>query len=226
MNYKSTNIIIDPGPGSLVRCSQSRPKIDPGSLDAIVLTHKHLDHSGDINVMIEAMTEGGFKKRGTLFVPPDALGPDGVIFSYLKDKPEKTVKLKKGKFSIGDINFEVSVKNMHSVQTYGLKFYIEDDVISFVSDTRYFDGLAEIYKDSTLLVVNVIFYQKRDYEHFCLEEALELVKKIKPKRAIFTHFGMSMLKQKPHMLEEKIKKELKQDIKFAYDGMNVEIPLK
>ncbi|UCG35410.1 MAG: MBL fold metallo-hydrolase [Candidatus Omnitrophota bacterium] len=226
LNYKSTNIIIDPGPGSLVRCAQSRPKIDPSSLDAIILTHKHLDHSGDLNVMIEAMTTGGFKKRGVLFLPSDAMGPHGVLFSYLEDSVEKITKLKKGEFKIGDINFEVPVKNIHQVQTYGLKFHIEDDIISFVSDTKYFDDLAKIYKDSTLLVVNVIFYQKRDYEHFCLQEALELDKKIKPKRTIFNHFGMSMLKQKPHLLEEKIRKELKLDIKFAYDGMSVEIPLK
>ena len=26
-------------------------------LDAIILTHRHLDHAADVNVMIEAMTE-------------------------------------------------------------------------------------------------------------------------------------------------------------------------
>ena len=85
LSYKSTNILIDPGPGSIVRCNSSRPKLNPQSLDAIILTHKHLDHANDINVMIEAMTEGGYKKKGVVFVPRDALGPDGVIFSYLKD---------------------------------------------------------------------------------------------------------------------------------------------
>ncbi len=73
------NILIDPGPGSIVRCAASRPKLDPASLDAIILTHRHLDHSSDINVMIEAMTEGGFEKRGEVFCPRDALGEDAVI---------------------------------------------------------------------------------------------------------------------------------------------------
>ncbi len=35
---------------------------------------------------------------------------------------------------------------------------------------------------------------------------------------------MSMLKAKPHILEEKIKNELKMDIKLAYDGMTLELP--
>jgi len=37
----TSNILIDPGPGSIVRCASSRPKLDPGKLDAIILTHRH-----------------------------------------------------------------------------------------------------------------------------------------------------------------------------------------
>jgi ribonuclease BN (tRNA processing enzyme) len=174
--------------------------------------------------MIEAMTEGGFKKRGVLFLPQDALGENGVVFSYLKDFPEKKVILKKGNFSVGDIRFEVPVQNLHPVETYGLKFKAGDEVISLVADTDYFEDLIDAYKDSTTLILNVVFYQKRDdIQHLCLEEALEIIKKIKPKRAIITHFGMTILQAKPHTLEEKIRESLKMDITFAYDGMKVEI---
>ena len=69
LSVGKTNLYIDPGPGALVRCLNSKPKLEPSTLDGILLTHKHLDHSGDINVMIEAMTDGGFKKRGVLFAP-------------------------------------------------------------------------------------------------------------------------------------------------------------
>lgn len=224
INYKSTNVLIDPGPGSLVRCNASRPKLDLSRLDAIILTHKHLDHSGDVNVMIEAMTEGGFKKRGVLFVPEDALGKDGVIFSYLRDHAEKTEILKEGKFSVGDIVFDVPIRNLHSVETYGLKFFFGKDIVSFVSDTKYFEELSDVYRDSAILVLNVVFYEKRqEYDHLCLESALEIIKKIKPRKAILTHFGMTILKQKPHLLEEKVNRELETEVKFAYDGMSLEI---
>ncbi|MCD6227903.1 MAG: MBL fold metallo-hydrolase [Candidatus Omnitrophica bacterium] len=226
-NYKTTNIMIDPGPGALLRCNSSRPKLDPTSLDGIILTHKHLDHSNDINVMIEAMTEGGFRKRGIVFVPRDALDEkEGVIFSYVKDLPKEIAILREGNYKIGDVRFEVPVRNIHSVETYGLKFKIQDQVISLVSDTKYFENLSEAYKDSTVLILNVVFYQKKEeYEHLCLEEALKLAERVRPKLTIFTHFGMSMLKAKPHLLEGRIRNNSKLNIKFAYDGFNLEIPL-
>jgi len=36
--------------------------------------------------MIEAMTNGGFKKKGTVLAPKDALEGDPVIFKYVRIK--------------------------------------------------------------------------------------------------------------------------------------------
>lgn len=224
LRYRATNILIDPGPGSIVRCNAARPKLDPASLDAIILTHKHLDHCGDVNVMVEAMTEGGFKKKGVLFLPQDALGPEGVVYSYLENFPQKITILKKKKFSLGEVRFQVPVMNLHSVLTAGLKFYLGKEVVSFVSDTSYFEKLIDIYRDSTILVLNTVFYKKKDqYEHLCLDESLKIIEAVRPKKAILTHFGTSMLKAKPYLLEKKIKKTLGMDIKFATDGYCLEL---
>jgi ribonuclease BN (tRNA processing enzyme) len=224
VKYKSTNLLIDPGPGCLVRCHRCRPKLDPSKLDGIILTHKHLDHSGDINVMIEAMTAGGFKKRGKLFVTSDALGEEGVIFKYLEKKAGKIEKLKKKKFEVKDIGFSVPIKNKHSVETYGVKFYLGNQVVAYISDTKKFDKLINAYSDATVLIINVVFAKARpDYDHLCLPEAVDLVKQIRPNIAIFTHFGVSILKQKPHLLEKRIRNETGLNINFAYDGMSIDI---
>src|SRR4030042_6294889 len=91
ISYKGTHLLIDPGPGSIVRCATSKPRLDATKLDGIIITHRHLDHVGDINVMIEAMTEGGFKKRGGVYCPADALEEDKIILKHVIDFPEKIV---------------------------------------------------------------------------------------------------------------------------------------
>jgi len=50
---EKTNILIDPGPESLYRLLNYVPKFNPEKLDAVVLSHKHIDHSADINVDID-----------------------------------------------------------------------------------------------------------------------------------------------------------------------------
>ena len=45
LSLDDTNILIDPGPGSLIRCLSSKPKLNPMNLDAIILSHRHIDHS-------------------------------------------------------------------------------------------------------------------------------------------------------------------------------------
>ncbi|HUN29457.1 MAG TPA: MBL fold metallo-hydrolase, partial [Alphaproteobacteria bacterium] len=68
-----TQIHIDPGPGALVRALSHVPPCNPRELSAIALSHKHLDHAADSTAMIEAMTSGGFRRRGILLAPKDAL---------------------------------------------------------------------------------------------------------------------------------------------------------
>ncbi|HTY45511.1 MAG TPA: MBL fold metallo-hydrolase [Patescibacteria group bacterium] len=219
-----TNVLVDPGPGSIVRCAASRPKLDPGLLDAIILTHRHLDHSSDINVMIEAMTEGGFKKRGTVFCPADAIGDDPVILKYARAFPEKIEVLEEKKeYKVGNFEFQTSLRHIHPVTTYGLKFRLGSSRISLLTDTRYFPELADAYKDTDVLIICVVFAEPRaGIDHLSLPEAEDLIRQIQPKKAILTHFGMTMLKARPHLQAEELSKRLGLDVQAASDGMRIE----
>src|SRR4030042_6814959 len=95
LNLSGTEILIDPGPGCIVQ--STKRQLDAEKLSAIILSHRHLDHSADVNVMVEAMTNGGFNRHGWLFAPADALGNEPVIFSYLKKFIEGIVVLEEGK---------------------------------------------------------------------------------------------------------------------------------
>lgn len=222
ISCKGTNVLVDPGPGSIVRCSASKPKLDPSKLDAIILTHRHLDHSGDINVMIEAMTEGGFKKRGLVFCPRDALEEDPVILRHTRMFPERIEILEENKtYRIGGFEFQTSMRHIHPAETYGLRFKMKNTSVSILTDTKYFKELADFYK-TDLLIISVVFFQPRPgIDHLNLQDAEALIRNIKPKKAILTHFGMTMLAAKPHIKAEELTRKLGIEVLAAYDGMTV-----
>ncbi|MCX7926984.1 MAG: MBL fold metallo-hydrolase, partial [Candidatus Omnitrophica bacterium] len=185
VNVEGTNVLVDPGPGCLVHCANSRPKLDPSQLDAIILTHRHLDHCADVNVMIEAMTEGGYKKKGIVFCPKQALSDDPVILRYLRSFPQKIEILKeKTVYKVKNFKFSTSMQHIHPVETYGLKFKINALSIGLLTDTRYFKGLEKFYK-TDILIIGVVFYEPHPgVDHLCLEDAQKLITQIKPQKAI------------------------------------------
>lgn len=226
LNLNETNILIDPGPGSLIRCLRSRPKLEPATLDAIILTHRHLDHSGDMNVMIEAMTEGGFKKKGIVFAPEDALKNDPVILEYNRSFVEKIEILKENKtYKVKDVIFKTAIKHIHGCETYGLNFKDKDKVIlSLLTDTKFFKGLEKEYPGE-VLVINVVRYKhKEGIEHLDIDDVRKILSKTKSRICILTHFGMTILKNNPRKIAEKLDNEFKNiRVVAAYDGMNFDL---
>ena len=137
LNLNGVQILIDPGPGCLVHAVKK--KLDATKLSAIILSHKHLDHSGDVNVMIEAMTEGGFHQRGTVFAPQDALEVDPVILKYLRGYPQQiTILEEKQTYQVSGISFQTSIRHHHGAETYGLIFHTPELTFSYIPDTVYF----------------------------------------------------------------------------------------
>ncbi|OIN98032.1 hypothetical protein COY52_02155 [Candidatus Desantisbacteria bacterium CG_4_10_14_0_8_um_filter_48_22] len=221
------NILLDPGPGSLVRATSSKPKLDPTKLDAIIITHKHLDHTGDLSVMIEAMTEGGFKKRGLLFGPGDALedGKDPILLKYLRGFPEKTEIFKEGgEYRIGDVSFSTPVRHIHGVETYGLNFRVGgNDILSVITDTKYFEGIEKYYPGKVLIINVVRFEVDPSLDHLSIPEAKRIIEKAKPQKAVITHFGMKVVQAKPWEVAEAMTKELGIEVIAARDGMELSL---
>jgi phosphoribosyl 1,2-cyclic phosphodiesterase len=224
VSFKGTNILIDPGPGSLVRAASSRPKLDTTRLDGIIVTHRHLDHCNDINVMIEAMTEGGFKKRGMVFLPQDAIDSDPIILGHARGFPKEIVMLKPGlSYKIGQVSFSTPVRHIHPVETYGLKFSLGKTTVSYIVDTLYFKQLKDYYR-CDVLIISTVFYEPRPgIEHLNVNDTEEIIAGIKPRKAILTHFGMGMLRHHPHEIALRMKRELGIDIIAAYDGMTLDL---
>jgi phosphoribosyl 1,2-cyclic phosphodiesterase len=218
LNLGGTQMLMDPGPGSLVYAIKH--SCDPASLDAILLSHKHLDHSVDVNVMIEAMTEGGWRKRGSLFAPSDAFDGGAVILPYVQSFPEYVEVLKAGgEYSVGDVTFTTPVLHIHQVETYGFVFRTPRHVFSWVTDTKLFDTLPDYYR-AELLIINVLSLERKlPVDHLSLPEAEYLIRAIKPKMAILTHFGMPMWSVKPWDAVRQVSDSTGIRVIAARDGM-------
>lgn len=219
-----TNLYLDPGPGALVKCRSKREKLNPASLDGIILSHRHLDHSSDMNIMIEAMTEGGFEKRGKIFAPAQALEDDPVILRYVQNYVQKVVTLREGgNYQVEEVRFSTPIRHIHGdAETYGVNFSSPPYTISYIADTKFFPRLIQYYRGQ-LLIINVVRLKPSDLDHLCLEDAERIITEVKPKVAILTHFGMTMIRAKPWELAAGLSQRTGVEVIAARDGMTFEL---
>jgi ribonuclease BN (tRNA processing enzyme) len=219
LSLAGKQILLDPGPGALVHAIRRR--LDPGKLDAVILSHKHLDHSSDINVIIEAMTNGRHEKRGAVFAPADALEPghDPVVLRYLLPNPERVETLKEGgTYHLGNLSFTTPVRHIHGVETYGFVFNTPESSFSWVTDTQYFPELASHYR-APLVIFNVLRHHSGPpLDHLSADEVSQLLKEMKPRRAVLTHFGMNMWKASPAEVAAQMSTETGVEVTAARDG--------
>jgi ribonuclease BN (tRNA processing enzyme) len=196
LNFNGTQILIDPGPGSIVQTT--RRQLPVTRLAAIILSHRHLDHSGDMNIMIEAMTQGGFQPHGTVFLPGDAMHPEPVVFSYLKEYIDGIQILREGgTYSIDGVSFATPLRHIHTVETYGLKFTFGERTLSYIADSRYFAPLIENYR-ADVIIINVVFIDNHfKVDHLSVADVEKIVTGIRPRLTILTHFGMQLWRANP-----------------------------
>lgn len=225
LNYRKTNLYIDPGPGAIVRIRSSKEIYDPANLDGIIITHKHMDHANDVNILIESMTDGGFRKRGTLFCPEDAIASDPVVLNFARKYLENVVLLKQGgEYTLGDIRFRTPVLHRHPVETYGIMFDL-NKTLGLISDTRYFEKLSDHYRAENL-IINVLRLKPIEnheiVDHLALNDVESLITDIRPRVAILTHFGMHIIREKPWLIAKRLSKKTGVNVIAGRDGMRWE----
>ena len=215
----NTRISLDPGPGAIVQ--YAKRKVDLTKLDAIVISHRHLDHSNDVNVMIEAMTDGGFRHRGRLFCPGDALEDDPVVLKYIRHFPQEIVPLKpETDYTVGELTFTTTPRHVHQVETYGFRF---GNRLGWVTDSAYYDGIAEQHKADVMVIHLVLMECRAGLPHLCLDDAERIIREAKPRLAILTHYGMTVWRAHPWELAADLTQRIGTEVKAARDGMSLEL---
>lgn len=212
------NVLVDPGPESLLRLLTYLPECAPEKIDAIILTHKHIDHSADVNVYLDIITRGGLDRQGILLAPSDAFGEDGVIYKYLLAFLEKTIVLKESLvFELGAMKFFFPVRHEHRVETYGFKLSCNDCTLSYITDTKFFGGLIPAYR-ADIVIMNLIKLGPSEIDHLSVDDCAEIISGIKPKVAMITHFGMSMIRTGPWNVARQLKERTGVTVLAAEDG--------
>ncbi len=188
---------IDPGPGALVKMYDLG--LDPTQTDAILVSHCHLDHYSDAEVLIDAMTMGGKYRRGIL------IGSESVLSGKSEYRPlsnyhqsivrEKKVAHPGDSFTLKEwYKVEITPAHHSDTTTVGFKMHLNNGIISYTSDTEFFDGLVDAHKGARVLIVCMTRPLDRKIPfHMSTEDAAELIDGVKPEFAILTHLGMKVI---------------------------------
>jgi phosphoribosyl 1,2-cyclic phosphodiesterase len=220
LEQDGTRLAIDPGPGAVVQ--YAKRKVDLTKLDGLLLSHRHLDHSGDVNVMVEGMTEGGFRRRGMLFCPGDALDEDPVVLHYVRPFPREVVRLEpETEYRVGSIGFRTTPAHIHGVETYG--FVFGDGALGWVTDSKYYDGIAEQHRADVMVLHAVLLESRANLPHLGVDDVERILRDAKPRLAIITHFGMTVWRAHPWEVAEELSQRTGVEVKAARDGMAVEL---
>ena len=214
INWNNLNILIDCGPD--FRQQMLANNIE--KLDAIFYTHEHNDHTaglddirpfffrqGDIPVYAHSRVLSALRKRfDYIFASENKYpGAPGVIEHEIENKA----------FNYNGLTV-TPVEFMHNrLQVFG--FRIED--FAYLTDIKSIeDKEAEKLGDLEVLVVSALRLEPH-HSHFNLEEALEFIKKVKPKKAYLTHIS--------HMLgfHEEVEKTLPENVFLAYDNLKITV---
>lgn len=220
-------IALDPGPGCLVRCVELG--LRPSRLDCIVLSHRHIDHSNDVNIMAEAMSGGGFKPKGMLVAPRDCLeGDDPVVLKYVRTYIRNRIfELRDGGAGIplNGVRIEAALRLMHAgVESYAIKFHVGGRCLGYIADTKYFDGIGEAMRGCDFLIVNMvrITYDDR-FQHLVPGDVERILAVARPGTAILNHFGMQVVRAHPGEIAARIAKATGVRTIAAEDGMRLRL---
>lgn len=222
LSLHGTEILLDPGPGCIVQ--STKRKLNAEKLNAIVVSHRHLDHAADVNVMVEAMTNGGFNRRGQLMAPADAFQPESIIFNYLRKSIEGITQLEEGQtYQVGDISLTTPVRHAHPVETYGMIFKTSEHSFSYIADTEYFEGLSQHYVNDVIIVNMVLTQPRPPIQHLSIPDVERIIREIQPKITILNHFGMHVWQEKPWKIADELSQKTGQKVIAARDGMKFDL---
>ena len=212
-------IVIDAGPDF----RQQMLRTNARRIDAILLTHEHKDHTGGL----DDVRAFNFVDYPTIR-PVDIYATARTITTIRKDFDYAFVTNKyRGvpemrlheidntqAFRVGDIEI-APIRGKHSDRFEVTGFRIGK--MAYMTDFKHLiDGEIEKLRGVELMIINALRFTPHD-SHFCVAEAVEIVREIKPRKAYLTHMSHEI------GLHASSAERLPDGVELAWDGMEIEI---
>jgi phosphoribosyl 1,2-cyclic phosphate phosphodiesterase len=186
-------------------------------IDAILFTHAHADHClglDDLRIIIDRN-----RRQVPVYGSEETLSKLSHIFGYLftstiwmSEEPRMKPVVVNGDFDLlGTMIEPLEVLHEHST-VLGFRF----GRAAYITDASEIPpSTADKVRNLDLLIINALRYKPHP-KHFGLDEALQFIDTVKPKRALLTHMS--------HEMEyNRLVSELPERVSPAYDGLTVEI---
>ena len=198
---------------------QQMLKANCKKLDGIIFTHEHADHTtgiddvrpflldkAEIPIYLNKRVLDSLKKRFAYIFDPNQKYPGSPDFDINIIKNNEN-------FKISDLEI-TPIESMHlKLPVFGYR--IKD--FAYLTDVKTITEL-ELKKLNGLdsLVINALRFEPHP-SHLNVDEAIEIIDLIKPKKTYFTHISHNM------GFHQEVCKKLPKNVTLAYDGLVLEI---
>lgn len=175
-------------------------RLDWPNLDAIWISHFHLDHVGGLAPLL-AGTKHAQQMKGRTN-PLRIFGPAGLKRLIDAFSDAHNYRLLEQPFPVEIVEIEAlepfeivsgveatASKTPHTPESHALHIRDGATTLVFTADTGFDESLATLANRVDLFILECSFVKNKPFEkHLELAEAIHLIRKAKPKRAMLTHF--------------------------------------
>jgi ribonuclease BN (tRNA processing enzyme) len=224
---EDTTILIDAGSGVLHRLTQL--EFDITELDAVFISHFHIDHCSDFLTLLQSLWLAGYDKPLQLYAPPNVAewskGVRDIAFPYLREKLGLEIqKLKEDDLVyIGPLTIATCPTTHGTMQTQAFK--VEDGGFSFVfsSDTAPCKEVTELATGTDVLIHECHWLDGNLPEgvHTSPSGLSEVVEKANPSRLILNHITPQIIANSEKVVAS-IQRRTKAAISVGHDLMQFE----